>query len=104
MIYDGKPAYFQDSNIVWIDNNEKIILNKFLYYFCEIVTWGETKGPIIDRLYNSIIENIKIPLPPLAIQKELVQKVEQLEQKINQAQNVVDGAKDRKRKYWKGEL
>jgi type I restriction enzyme S subunit len=21
VVYDGKPAYFQDSNIVWIENN-----------------------------------------------------------------------------------
>ena len=27
VIYDGKPAYFQDSNIVWIDNNEELVLN-----------------------------------------------------------------------------
>ncbi len=31
--YDGKPAYFQDSNIVWIDNNEKKVLNEYLYKF-----------------------------------------------------------------------
>jgi len=33
VIYDGKPAYFQDSNIVWIDNDEKCVLNDYLYYF-----------------------------------------------------------------------
>src|SRR5215211_2826768 len=27
VIYDGKPAYFQDSNIVWIDNDETKTLN-----------------------------------------------------------------------------
>ncbi|MEY3123197.1 MAG: hypothetical protein RI993_2022 [Pseudomonadota bacterium] len=30
VIYDGMPAYFQDSNIVWIDNDEKIVLNSTL--------------------------------------------------------------------------
>lgn len=30
VIYNGEPAYYQDSNIVWVDNNEKIVLNKFL--------------------------------------------------------------------------
>ena len=28
--YDGEPAYFQDSNIVWIDNDEKKVLNDYL--------------------------------------------------------------------------
>lgn len=32
VIYDGKPAYFQDSNIIWLNHNEKQIINKFLYY------------------------------------------------------------------------
>ena len=26
VVYDGKPAYFQDSNIVWIDNDETVCL------------------------------------------------------------------------------
>ena len=33
VIYDGKPAYFQDSNIVWIANNEEEVLNEYLYVF-----------------------------------------------------------------------
>ncbi|GAA6951875.1 hypothetical protein VN0387_08710 [Helicobacter pylori] len=32
VIYDGKPAYFQDSNIVWIDNDEILVKNDFLFY------------------------------------------------------------------------
>ena len=39
-IYD----YFQDSNIVWIDNNEKQVLNDYLYRFYEICNWQSTKG------------------------------------------------------------
>lgn len=27
VIYDGKDAYFQDSNIVWIDNDERVVIN-----------------------------------------------------------------------------
>ena len=37
VIYNGEPAYFQDSNIVWIDNDEKIILNTYLYYLYKIL-------------------------------------------------------------------
>ena len=28
VVYNGSPAYFQDSNIVWIANNEKVVLNR----------------------------------------------------------------------------
>src|SRR5690554_2975672 len=33
VIFNGEDAYFQDSNIVWIENDESIVLNKFLFYF-----------------------------------------------------------------------
>jgi type I restriction enzyme S subunit len=33
VIYDDKPAYFQDSNIVWISNNNEVILNEYLFEF-----------------------------------------------------------------------
>ena len=32
VVYNGEDAYYQDSNIVWIDNDESIILNKYLLY------------------------------------------------------------------------
>lgn len=31
VIFDGKDSYFQDSNIVWIDNDESILTNKYLF-------------------------------------------------------------------------
>ena len=31
--FDGEDAYYQDSNIVWIANDESIILNRYLYYY-----------------------------------------------------------------------
>ncbi len=71
VIYDGAPAYFQDSNIVWIDNDESLVLNRFLYYYYGIVTWKTNKG-IIERLYNRNLEKVPIPLPPLAVQEQIV--------------------------------
>lgn len=62
IVYDGKPAYFQDSNIVWIGNNEKIISNRFLFYVLQVVNY-DSEGSTIQRLYNSIIKNAKFILP-----------------------------------------
>lgn len=63
VVYDGKPAYFQDSNIVWVANNENIVLNKYLYYFYQTNPWLKTTGSTINRLYNEDIRNIKISFP-----------------------------------------
>jgi len=72
VIYDGKPAYYQDSNIVWIDNDEKQVLNKYLFYFYSLQPWQSSNGGTISRLYNDDIRKTKIPLPPLAEQERIV--------------------------------
>ena len=72
VIYNGEPAYFQDSNIVWIKNSEEKALNKYLYYCYETAPWVASTGGTIARLYNENIERAKIPLPPLAVQREIV--------------------------------
>ncbi|GHQ10861.1 restriction endonuclease subunit S [Helicobacter pylori] len=64
VIYDGKPAYFQDSNIVWIDNDETLVKNDFLFYAYSNVKWN-TEHTTILRLYNDNFRSTLIPLPPL---------------------------------------
>lgn len=61
--YDGEPAYFQDSNIVWIDNDEKKVLNGYLYHFYGACEWNSTKGATISRLYNEDLRRIVIAFP-----------------------------------------
>ena len=72
IIFDGKPAYYQDSNIVWLAHDESIVLNKYLYYFYQTNPWKIAVGGTIPRLYNRNIEEVSIPLPPLAEQKRIV--------------------------------
>ncbi len=64
VIYDGKPAYFQDSNIVWIDNDETLVKNDFLFYAYSNIKWN-TEHTTILRLYNDNFRNTLILLPPL---------------------------------------
>lgn len=79
VIYDGKPAYFQDSNIVWIDNDEKQVLNEYLYMFYEACDWNPSKGATISRLYNDDLRRIKIPYPKsLHEQKRIISILDQV--------------------------
>ncbi|EAU4681792.1 hypothetical protein EAP58_28070 [Salmonella enterica] len=48
VIFDGEDSYFQDSNIVWIDNNENVALNKFLFYYYTIAKWDVAEGGVGD--------------------------------------------------------
>ncbi len=71
VVYNGEDAYFQDSNIVWISNNESQVTNAFLYYCYQIVDW-KIDGGTIKRLYNYNLKNTVIPVPSLSEQNRIV--------------------------------
>ncbi len=87
VIYDGKPAYFQDSNIVWIDNNEELILNEFLYEFYGFCEWNPSRGATISRLYNDDLRRIKINFPIKESQKSIVEGINKLKEQTKQLEN-----------------
>ena len=72
VIFDGKPAYFQDSNIVWIDNDESVVLNKYLFYYYQLQPWHISTGGTIARLYNDNICNAKIAVPTISEQRRII--------------------------------
>lgn len=57
VVFDGEDSYFQDSNIVWIDNNEDKVLNSFLYYCYKVMKFHTENGGIVVRLYNENLRN-----------------------------------------------
>lgn len=83
VIYDGKPAYFQDSNIIWVDNDEKIVLNKYLYYYYQLQPWKVSTGGVIKRLYNYNLEQTVIAVPPLEEQQRIVNILDRFDTLIN---------------------
>lgn len=78
VIFDGKDSYFQDSNIVWIDNDESILTNKYLFYLYSVIDW-KTEGGTIKRLYNGNLKATKIPIPPLSEQQRIVSILDRFE-------------------------
>ena len=78
VIYDGKDAYFQDSNIVWVHNDEMKVLNKYLYHYYRIIEWN-VEGGTIKRLYNSNLAKTKIAVPSLPEQERIVNILDKFE-------------------------
>jgi len=77
--YDGEPAYFQDSNIVWIENDERQALNDYLYHCYGACDWNSTKGATIPRLYNDNLRRISIGFPKsLQEQRRIVVQLDEL--------------------------
>ncbi|MEG1867277.1 MAG: restriction endonuclease subunit S, partial [Bacteroides sp.] len=68
--YSGKDEYFQDSNIVWLNHDERIN-NSFLKCFYAVVQWAGIEGSTIKRLYNNNILNTEICLPTVDEQQQI---------------------------------
>ena len=71
VVFNGEPAYFQDSNIVWLEHDGQRLCDKYLYYFLLGHEWQFTQGATIQRLYNDDIRSTEIPLPPLPVQRRI---------------------------------
>lgn len=89
VVFDGKPSYFQDSNIVWVDNDEKKVLNPYLKYYYQIAKW-ETQGGTIKRLYNSLLANTEIRYPSLEKQQEIVDKLDTFEALVSNIKQEIE--------------
>ena len=100
VIFNGENAYFQDSNIVWINNNESIVSNRFLFYIYQVVDW-KTDGGTIKRLYNYNLKNTEIPIPPLSEQNRIVgildtftESIENLKKQITERKKLYEHYRD----------
>lgn len=63
VVFDGEDSYFQDSNIVWIDNKEDKVLNSLLYYCYKVMKFHTENGGIVVRLYNENLRNTTFCAP-----------------------------------------
>ena len=66
--FAGNNEYFQDSNIVWLNHDERLS-NPFLKCFYSVVKWAGIEGSTIKRLYNDNILNTVICMPSVPEQK-----------------------------------
>lgn len=99
VLFDGKDAYFQDSNIVWIENNERKLLNGLLYYIYNKINWVADTGTI-PRIYNDIVRKIFISFPPTKAEQSRIATalydidtlIRNLDRTIEKKKNIRQGA------------
>lgn len=83
VVYNGEDAYFQDSNIVWIDNKEEMTKNSFLIFCYENIEWN-TENTTIARLYNDNLRNIQLNIPIIQEQEKIASFLSSIDKKIEQ--------------------
>lgn len=70
--FDGNEAYYQDSNIVWIDNPTLEVSNEFMLQIFINVDWGKLNSNTITRIYGPDLRNLLIRFP---VEKTEQQKI-----------------------------
>ena len=100
VIFDGEPAYFQDSNIVWLEHSEEKILNEYLKYCYMMSPWKIATGGTIARLYNDNILKAEIPLPNIDEQRKIIKILSDFENISNEVLlNLSAEIEKRKKQY-----
>ena len=90
VVFNGEDEYYQDSNIVWIDNNDTKITNTFLFYILQIVKFN-TEGGTIQRLYNNILKSTKFSSPIISEQKKIAQFLSLIDERIQTQNKIIEG-------------
>lgn len=74
--FDGEDAYFQDSNIAWIANDETRVSNRFLKHWYSTDPWPAPKGGTIGRLYGADVKKMAVPVPLPEVQQDIATKLD----------------------------
>ena len=83
VVFNGEPAYFQDSNIVWLNHDESIVTNAYLRLVYATNPWKVAEGGTISRLYNDNILNTVIWIPSLDEQERIVSVLDRFDALCN---------------------
>ena len=93
IIYDGEDSYYQDSNIVWIDNPNEIISNDFLYHLLSNINWSYLNSTTIVRIYNDDLRNLKLCCPRLDEQKKIARFLSLINERIATQNRIIEDLK-----------
>lgn len=94
--YKGEDAYYQDSNIVWLEHDDTV-LDSYLKQFYSVVKWQGLEGSTIKRLYNKTILDTPFYRPSLPEQRKIADLLSAVDDVIT-AQEVEVAAWEKRKK------
>jgi len=104
------PIAFSAKGKIWVNNHAHILkfnnisTHKLVEYYLNSIDISlYITGQAQPKLSQKNLNKIKIPLPPLTTQKEIVRKIEKIEEKMKKNKNILNESKAKKeevlRKY-----
>ena len=90
IIYNGEDSYYQDSNIVWINNPGEIISNDFLYHLLSRINWSYLNSTTIVRIYNDDLRNLRLFCPQHDEQKKIAHFLSLLNERIATQNRIIE--------------
>lgn len=98
VISDEKEFYFKDGNVIWL-KNKGVFDASYMYYLYKTVfidnqIHSMSAGTTVDTYTIINAKNTIIPLPPLPEQQRIVERIEELFAKIDEAKERLKEAVD----------
>ena len=93
IVFNGEDSYYQDSNIVWIDNPTKELNNTFLLYKINGVDWSKLNSTTITRIYNDDLKKLKIVYPSFTEQTKIINVLQLLDDRIATQNKIIEDLK-----------
>ncbi|UQZ35825.1 hypothetical protein C2I18_21205 [Paenibacillus sp. PK3_47] len=98
----GRPAITKvgvciHDGFVKIEENKEILNKEYLYYYLVAALnrmLNKAKGAAQVNINSEVVKNLEVALPPIIEQKRIAGKVERLLNKINQAKQLIEEAKE----------
>ena len=94
--YNGEDAYYQDSNIVWLEHDDTV-LDSYLKQFYSVVKWQGLEGSTIKRLYNKTILDTPFYRPSLPEQRKIADCLASLDDVIAKERDELEAWRELKK-------